>query len=257
MSFTLDVLGCNGSGPSRTRPASGYLVRSDTTAIWMDAGTGTFLELGRRIDPIEVDAVTISHMHADHCSDLFGWFHHLAYCRQMDGTVPVMLPPGGHEKVATFLGQSGPDDPLHRVLDLADMEDGQTVEIGDMRLRFAYANHSVPCVSTRVEHQDGTLVFSGDTGPGGGFPDLAEGADVVLCEAGLTGPRHLAMYKFHLAPDEAADLAEEVGAHTLVLTHLAPGLEPDEAVNTARPRFSGVVLAAEPGLVVEVRKRSG
>lgn len=257
MTLSLDVLGCHGSGPSRTQPASGYLVRTETTSVWMDAGTGTFLELGRRLDPAAVDVVTISHLHADHSSDLFGWFHHLAYCRQVDGAIPVLMPPGGPDKVAAFLGQSGDDDPVHRVLDMIEMDDGDQMTVGDVLLRFAPANHSVPCNAIRIEHDGMTLVFSGDTGLGGGFPDLARGADVVLCEAGLAGPRHLTPYPFHLSPAEAADIAEEAGAHTLVLTHRAPGLDPEAAAESASLRFSGEVIVAEPGLVIPVRKRPG
>ena len=194
VTLTLDVLGSCGSGPSLVAPASGYLVRSETTAIWLDAGTGTFLELARRIDPTDLAAAVISHMHADHCSDLFGWFHHLAYIRKLDRAIPVLLPPGGRRRIEEFLGQSGPSDPLHQVLDLTEVADGEDVQIGDLLLRFAYADHSVPGIATRIEHNGATLVFSGDTGPGGGFAALAEGADVVLCEAGLSGPRESAIY---------------------------------------------------------------
>jgi ribonuclease BN (tRNA processing enzyme) len=252
MSFTLDVLGSCGSGPTRTSPASGYLVRSDTSAIWVDAGTGTFHELARRLDPADLAATVISHLHADHCADLFGWFHYLAYRLQLDHAIPVLLPPGGTERIETFLGQSGPTDPLHTVLDLTDVVDGDKVEAGDITMRFAYADHSVPTIAARFEHDGKVLVFSGDTGPGGGFPALADGADVVLCEAGLSGPREDAIYPYHLSAWEAGAIAAAAGASTLVLTHLCPGLEPGEAVALAGSAFPGTVLAAGPGLVVEV-----
>ncbi len=136
MTLTLDVLGSCGSGPTRISPASGYLVRSETTAIWVDAGTGTFLELARRIDPADLAATVISHLHADHCADLFGWFHHLAYRLQLDHAIPVLLPPGGTERIENFLGQSGPTDPLHTVLDLTDVVDGDKLE--DRRHHHAF-----------------------------------------------------------------------------------------------------------------------
>ena len=95
-------------------------------------------------------------------------------------------------------------------------------------------------------------MFSGDTGPGGGFAALADGADVVLCEAGLAGPRESAIYPFHLSASRGRCLAAAAGASTLVLTHLCPGLEPEQAVAVAAKSFPGEVLAAQPDLVVDV-----
>ena len=75
----LTILGSTAGAPSRTNPASGYLVQDGEVSIWMDAGTGTFMELARRVDPGTVDAVVISHTPADHCSDLFGLYWYLAF----------------------------------------------------------------------------------------------------------------------------------------------------------------------------------
>gem|GEM_PF-4664493 len=61
--MTLTVLGCDGSypGPSglaggqgSSGAASGYLVRSwgSGTALWVDAGPGTFANLQRFLDPL-------------------------------------------------------------------------------------------------------------------------------------------------------------------------------------------------------------
>ena len=66
----LTVLGSTAGAPSRTNPASGYLVEHGETSIWMDAGTGTFMELARHVDPGTLDAVLLSHTHVDHVSDL-------------------------------------------------------------------------------------------------------------------------------------------------------------------------------------------
>ena len=38
---TLTVLGSAGGAPTRTNPASGYLVESGGARFWLDAGTGT------------------------------------------------------------------------------------------------------------------------------------------------------------------------------------------------------------------------
>ena len=75
----LDVLGSSGTAPSRDNPASGFLVSEASTTSWMDAGPGTYMALLGLIDPGDIDAVLISHMHADHCTDLFAFFHGLKY----------------------------------------------------------------------------------------------------------------------------------------------------------------------------------
>ena len=71
----------------------------------------------------------------------------------------------------------------------------------------------MPGIATRIEHDGATLVFSGDTGPGGGFAALADGADVVLCEAGLSGPRESAIYPFHLSPARGGPSPPPPGEH--------------------------------------------
>ncbi len=77
--MNLTILGSTAGAPSRRNPASGYLVESEGVSIWMDAGTGTFMELAKRVDPGKLDAVVISHTHVDHCSDLFGLYGYLAF----------------------------------------------------------------------------------------------------------------------------------------------------------------------------------
>lgn len=251
MSFELTVLGCSGSGPSRTVPASGYLLRSATTSIWMDAGTGTFMALAQLIDPIHLDAVVISHIHPDHCTDLFGYFHHLAYRRRVTASRPVYVAPGAIEWFAGFV-EADQDHVFRGLLELNEVGEGDTATVGDLGLRFAETEHSVPCVATRIEDGDGSLVYSGDTGPGGGFSALATGADVVLCEAGLVGSRDNTTYPLHLSGGEAADIAQAGGARRLILTHLAPMMPADAILAEARARFAGPVEAASPGMVVSV-----
>lgn len=245
------MLGCSGSGPSREVPASGYLVRTATTAIWLDAGTGTFMALAAEMDPAALDAVVISHLHTDHCADLFGLLHYLAYRIGVANGLPVLLPPGAIATLAGFLG-GGPDDDLYTTFAPREVGDGDVVAVGDVVVRFAAATHSVPTNAVRIEHGGRSLTYSGDTGQGGGFPGLAAGCSTLLCEAGLTGRRDLGTYPFHLSGREAGALAATAGAGRLILTHLAPTLPAEEIAAAAMRTFAGTVLVAEPGLRVEV-----
>ena len=75
----LTVLGCSGSGPGPTSPASGYLVRAGDVQLTLDLGNGTFGALQRHLDPWALSAVVFSHLHPDHCSDFASLAVHRRY----------------------------------------------------------------------------------------------------------------------------------------------------------------------------------
>jgi ribonuclease BN (tRNA processing enzyme) len=251
MSLTLTVLGCNGSGPAPDAPASGYFVQSATTTLWMDAGTGTFMRLADIMDPAALDAVAISHLHADHCADLFGLIHYVLYRTGRPEQLPVFVPPGAVGKIAAFL-DADDDHPLWSVFAFDEVEDGGVRHVGDMTLLFAATTHSVPTNAIRVESEGASLVFSGDTGPGGGFPWLAHGAAVVLAEAALSGNRDEGAYPYHLSGAEVGQIAKEAGASRLIVTHLAPTLPEAEIVEQAAAVFEGPTEGATPGLRISI-----
>ena len=87
------MLGCDGSYPGPGGAASGYLVQSDSTTIWLDAGPGTFANLQQVVDPGVVDAVILSHEHPDHWTDLESF---AVWRRQSDQSAAVRIyaPPG-------------------------------------------------------------------------------------------------------------------------------------------------------------------
>ena len=176
---TLTVLGSAGGSPTRTNPASGYLLESGDTSIWIDAGTGAFMELARHTDPGALNAVTLSHIHVDHCSDIFGLYGYLAFGPSGVVPVPVFLPPGASEHLAAF-ARAGEEHVFHSVLDLTEVDGGSEVVVGDTSIRFGHAVHPVPALVTRFDTPGGSLVYSGDTGPGSDLADLAAGAGTCL-----------------------------------------------------------------------------
>ncbi len=251
MSLELIVLGCSGSGPAPGTAASGYLVRSATTSLWVDAGTGTFMELSKYLDPADVDAVAISHLHADHSVDFLGFFHYVAYRTTPAQPIPVFLPPGSVAKFAAYV-DAGPDHALFRMFSFEELDEPAVRRVGDLTLRFAPADHSAPTNALRVEHDGRALVYSGDTGPGGGFPALAAGADVMLSEAGLSTLEPDATFSHHLSAGQAGRIAAAGGVGRLILTHLAPTLSPRDVRAAAAAEYSGPIDVATPGMHVAV-----
>jgi len=71
----------------------------------------------------------------------------------------------------------------------------------------------------RLTSNGKTLAYSGDSGPCGELCELAQDADLFLCEATLLAPNPDGGTRGHLAADEALESFEEARAKRLLLTH--------------------------------------
>ncbi len=247
----LDVLGSSGTYPAAGNATSGYLVQHGTTKILCDAGFGTFAELTRRVEPDELDAVVLSHRHPDHCVDFLALHHALAYGPYERRGLPVFCAPGLEDRLAEFLG-AGEGHVLYDVFDFHEVGETNHVEVGSFFLRFAVTAHPVPTIATRFDAGGRSLVYSADTGPGGGFPRLATGCNVMLCEASIQGERDEHHFVHHLTAMEAGEIARDADTEKLILTHLPPSLDSERVLAEARAAFGDGVVLASPGDVYEI-----
>lgn len=97
-----------------------------------------------------------------------------------------------------------------------------------------------------VERSGQRVAFVMDTGWCAGALALAEGADLLVCEATFSqAERELAHRRGHLTAAQAGRLAAEAGVRRLVLTHFSQRY-PDVAplVDEARAEFGGDLVAA-------------
>jgi ribonuclease BN (tRNA processing enzyme) len=249
----LTVLGSNASGPSRTNPASGYLVEADGMSVWMDAGPGTFMRLAEVMDPGLLDAVVLSHTHVDHCADLVGLYGYLAYGPSGPTPIPVYAPEGSEDLLGAF-ARADEGHVFHQVLEFREVQPGDSVNIGSAEVSFGEAVHPVPALGIRIDADGGSLVYSGDTGPGGDLLSLGADADVLLCEATLEGARGPKTYEFHMTAAEAGDVASWAGAGRLILTHIPSIRDIEQLIAEAAGSYQGQIVYAAPGSVFEIEK---
>lgn len=250
----LTILGSTAGAPSRSNPASGYLIEHDDTTIWLDAGTGTFMELADRIDPGTLDTVIISHTHVDHCSDIFGLYGYLAFGPSGDVPITVYAPEGAAEHFSAF-ARANDEHVFNMVLSFRDVSPGDSVTVDGMKVLFGRAVHPVPALVTRIEAGGASLVYSGDTGPGGDFAAMAAGANVLLSEASIAGVRDDGTYPYHLTAIEAGEVAAAAGVDQLILTHIGALMDPNESLVEAATTFLGSIEYAAKGAIFEIEGR--
>lgn len=254
----LTVIGCSGSFPGPDSPASCYLVEAEGFRLLMDLGSGALGGLQRHSGLDQVDAVCISHLHADHCTDLGGYS--VARTIHPGGPMPP-IPVYGPDKTALRLASVLDADPapdagpvtghggqFTDTFSFVTITPGVT-EIGPLRVTTALMNHPVPTFGFRVEHAGRSLAYSADTGETDALVQLARDADVLLCEASFLESPALPQ-NLHLTARQAAGHAERAGAGQLVLTHLVPWNDAARTLEEASAAFTGPASLASPGLVL-------
>ncbi len=239
----LTVLGCSGSVPGPTGPASAYLVEHDGFRLLLDFGSGAFGALQRHLDPAAVDAVVLSHLHPDHCLDVAPFVVHRRYSGgPARPPVPLLGPTGTHDRLVRAYEPEGRGD----LRDLFDDRPAADGELGPFRLRFARVNHPVETRAVRVEAAGRALVYSGDTGASPALVALAAGADVLLCEASFDdGEPHPP--DLHLTGREAGEHAARAGVGRLLVTHVPPWADRDRIGAAAAAAFGGPTETVDPG----------
>ena len=245
----LTVVGCSGSMPGPDSAASCYLIEASGYRLLLDLGNGAFGPLQRYVNPTEIDAIVISHLHGDHFLDLVPMLVALRFHPARAGKkVRLISPLGVVQQVAAASGEPRDDLAFDDVIDVSSPAD-QT--LGPFELRFAEMNHSIPDFAVRVTHGGRSLVYSGDTAPCARLVTLSRGADVALYEAGWpAGTRE--DIGIHLTPRQACQHAQDAGAGRLILTHLVPWTDREATLAEASAAFGGPVSLASAGDVVEV-----
>ncbi len=176
---------------------------------------------------LEHERFTLEAQPLHHTVDCFGY-------RLREKDAVTMLP----DRLLAF-GVRGPKIGELQRNGVVTLDDGRTVKVDEV---------SVP-------KKGQSVAFVMDTRPCRGALELADGADVLLCEATYAwSEREEAERRRNLTAREAAVLAKEAGVKKLVLTHFAPryvDLQP--LLDEARAVFEPTLLA-EDGLRVPVER---
>ena len=139
----ITVLGKSPSWQDADGACSGYLIEDEGISVLLDCGNGVFSKLRRFRDYTTVDAVLISHLHADHFLDLVPYSYALTYApRQQPVPVdrwpgtdnparPVLYAPlGAGEVFRRVVGAWGNDDLVEKAFDLREYDGSEHLELG-------------------------------------------------------------------------------------------------------------------------------
>ncbi len=287
----LVVLGTASQAPTRTRSHVAAFLRLDGLGLLLDCGEGAQRQLLHAgVASSAVDRICITHAHGDHCLGLPGVLQRMAL-DGATGPVPVHCPASAVPRlsllarfareppVAWHRASEDAPEVAHQVgpwtLSTAPLDHRvpavgyRLVEDDGLRMlpqRLAAAGVAGPDVG--VLQREGALrgvrlaevserrpgqrvAFVMDTRPCAGAELLAEGADLLVCEATfLHRDARLADDYRHLTARQAGRLAREADVRRLVLVHFSQRY-PDlaEFADEAGAEHGDVVVARDLDVV--------
>ncbi len=263
----ITVLGKSPSWQDAGGACSGYLVEDAGSRVLLDCGSGVFAQLRRVCAYVDVDAIVVSHMHADHFLDLIPYAHALTYAprqqplaverwpgREHPARPRLFVPPGASTLLRTLAQAGGQPGIFDRAFELGEYDVCGTLELGDLRARFQPVPHYIPtnAIELRSVHGGGRFVFGADHGPTDALREFAAGAELLVLEATLPyAPEH-EDGRGHMTAAEAGEHAASCGARRLVLTHITDELDHEHALDEARRSYDGPLEIAQAGAVYEV-----
>jgi ribonuclease BN (tRNA processing enzyme) len=276
----ITLLGTGTPAPSLERQGSGYLFEVADDLIVMDHGPGAhhrLLESGHRA--VDVGHVFFTHLHYDHCMD----YARLVLQRWDQGADRIpdlqVYGPPPIKRMTDLLfaedGVYGPDirariehrssvdqfearggkaprkRPAPRV---REIKPGDVIEGNKWKVTVGRATHVQPfleCLALRLDGEDGSVCYTGDSGASDEIVALAKGCDMLI---------HMNHYFSGTAPSPAyraacgnhrdnAETAKRAGVKTLVLTHLLSQIDQprirEQIVHEIQQVFEGKVVWGE------------
>jgi ribonuclease BN (tRNA processing enzyme) len=260
----ITVLGKSPAWQDVDGACSGYLVEAGDHCVLLDCGNGVFGKLRARRDYCDVDAVVLSHLHADHFFDLIPFSYGLIYAPRQQ-PVPVHLwpgtdtparpdlhvPPGAREAFSRVTATLGNDKLVEQAFKVREYDPAETIEIGPFSVRFHHVPHFAPTWAVEFATDGKRFTFGADSSPSDELVEFARDTDLLMIEATLPRPEREGP-RGHLTPEEAGQHARRAGAKRVVITHFSDELEADWVAAEACRGFGDVALVAEEGAVYEV-----
>lgn len=243
-SATVRFLGSGDAFGDGGRLQTCILVEFAGSRVLLDCGASSLAAMKRfGVEPGDIDAVAVSHYHADHFGGLAflildGQFNRRAKPLAIYGPNHVGAFVRASMEVA-FPGSSDADRPFevtfHRLVP------GEAIDLAGARLRAGAAEHTPGshAVSLRLETPSATIAYTGDTAWTEGLTELAAGADLLVSEAYTWRKR----IPYHLDYQTFAEHRSALDARGFVLTHLGPEMLAHAGEAAELIAYDGLTLA--------------
>lgn len=244
----LTILGSGTAAPLLDRNCAGYVLEIDGKKLLFDSGAGTIrrlLEL--KIDLFEIDDIFYTHLHNDHINDLGAIIWSNNYGGKRKKPLNLYGPTGFKNYFKTLMELLG----MHKLNFKINVEElkNSNIKIYDIKIKTYEVRHSstTKSIAYRVEYNNKSFVYSGDTEFCKETIKISNNADVLLTECSFPDNKKA---QGHLTPSLAGKIAKKANVKTLVLTHFYPEVLKTNIKEKCRREFDGRIIMAKDRLSI-------
>ncbi|HLR41986.1 MAG TPA: MBL fold metallo-hydrolase [Pseudogracilibacillus sp.] len=237
----LKIIGYWGGYPGVDGASSTYIISKNDFHLVMDIGSGGLCKLQKYVNVTDINAVILSHYHADHIADVGVLQQSLlvqSFLTENVRTVPIY----GHKEN---------EQAFHRLTDdfteAVGYDPNNTLKIGPFFIRFLRTKHSVPCFGMRITDGNSTIVYTADSAYQDEWFKFSKDADLLLAEANFYKGQDAAK-SGHMTSEEVGNIAKNADVKEVILTHLPHFGEHAQLVEETKEVFTGPVTLAYEGL---------
>ncbi len=245
----LTILGSGDAFGSGGRMQTSLHLVTDERQLLIDCGATTLIAMAQRnLDPNDISAIVLTHLHGDHFSGLIWFLLHAKHVGKRRRPLTIVGPVGTRERLDVAAEALFPGSALTHTdfaMNFLQHNEIAPLDVDGISISAFQVEHrsGAPPYALRLEHEGCVVAFSGDTEWTDRLFDAAALADVFICECFA----HEHPTPGHIAWSTLREKLPKLTAKSLYLTHMGPSmLANKDAINDPRVYF------CEDGLIINV-----
>ncbi len=245
----LTIIGCGDAFGAGGRLHTSFHVRAVDTCFLIDCGASSLIGMRKLgLDPNEIDAVFLSHLHGDHFGGLPWLLIDAHFVSKRTRPLTIAGPKGTEQRLATLSEAIYPGtlaDKLEFDLAFVEYAEQTPLELSGVTVTPFEVHHpsGAPPYALRFALEGKVVAFTGDTGWVDALCSVAQGADLFLSECF----QYDVKLPIHLDYKTIDANYEKLGAKRMVLIHMGEAMLAQTA-NVDPSRY----IVAHDGMTLEL-----
>lgn len=223
---SLRIVGCSDAFCSGGRHHTCFQLSFREQSILLDFGPSALVPLRQALASLnQIDQILISHLHGDHFGGLPFFLLDAQFASMRQRPLTIAGPQGIRDRVTDAINVLFPN--LGKIdwrfpLSFVELNPGLDKNFDAVKVRVYEVDHPgpSPALAFRLEFEDKILAFSGDTGWTDILIDIADGADLFICECHSYEPNLLQ----HLDWKTLNAHQHALRAKRILLTHMSQSM---------------------------------